>query len=133
MSMTDPIADMLTRIRNANRAGHEMADIPYSNLKKGIVEILKEEGFIKNYKVGKDKQGHPAIRVYLKKALGPLKPLNDLQRISRPGRRVYVKSKDIPTILNNVGIAILSTSKGIMTNHQAKKENLGGELLCKVW
>ncbi len=133
MCMTDPIADMLTRIRNANRAGHEMADIPYSNMKKGIVEILREEGFIKNFKIGKDKSGHPTIRVYLKKPQGALKPLNDLQRISKPGRRVYVKSKEIPTILNNVGIAILSTSKGIMTNHQAKKENLGGELLCKVW
>ncbi len=133
MSMTDPIADMLTRIRNANRAGLEMTDIPYSNLKKGIVEILKEEGFIKNYKIGKDGLGHPTIRVYLKKAYGPIKPLNDLQRISKPGRRVYVKSKDIPTILNDVGIAILSTSKGIMTNRRAKKENVGGELLCKVW
>ncbi len=133
MSMTDPIADMLTRIRNANRAGLDKTDIPYSNLKKGIVEILKEEGFIKNYKLGKDGDGHPMIRVFLKKPYGPLKPLNDLQRISRPGRRVYVKSKDIPTILNDVGIAILSTSKGIMTNRKAKKENVGGELLCKVW
>ncbi len=133
MSMTDPIADMLTRIRNANRANLDLADIPYSNLKKGIVEILKEEGFIKNFKVGKDKLGHPTIRVYLKKAYGPMKPLNDLQRISRPGRRVYVKSRDIPRILNDVGIAILSTSKGIMTNHKAKEGNLGGELLCKVW
>jgi len=133
MSMTDPIADMLTRIRNANRANLDLTDIPYSNLKKGIVEILEEEGFIKNFKVGRDRQGHPVIRVYLKKAQGPLKPLNDLQRISKPGRRVYVKCKEIPTILNDVGIAILSTSKGIMTNHKAKKENLGGELLCKVW
>ncbi len=133
MSMTDPIADMLTRIRNANRAGLETADIPYSNLKKGIVEILKEEGFIKHFKLGKDALGHPMIRVYLKKVHGPIKPLNDLQRISRPGRRVYVKSKDIPTILNDVGIAILSTSKGVMTNRRAKKENVGGELLCKVW
>jgi len=133
MSMTDPIADMLTRIRNANRANLDMADIPFSNLKEGIVEILKEEGFIKNYKTGKNKQGNPTIRVYLKKAYGPIKPLNDLQRISRPGRRVYVKSKGIPTILNDVGIAILSTSKGIMTNHKARQENIGGELLCKVW
>lgn len=133
MSMTDPIADMLTRIRNANRANLDMADIPYSNLKKGIVEILEEEGFIKNFKIGKDRKGHPIIRVYLKKSQGFFKPLNDLQRISKPGRRVYVKNKEIPTILNDVGIAILSTSKGIMTNHKAKKENLGGELLCKVW
>lgn len=133
MSMTDPIADMLTRIRNANRANLDMADIPFSNLKKGIVEILREEGFIKNYKTGKDKQGHPTIRVYLKKAKGSIKPLNDLQRISRPGRRVYVKGRDIPSILNDVGIAILSTSRGVMTNQKARKENLGGELLCKVW
>jgi len=133
MSMTDPIADMLTRIRNANRANLDMADIPFSKLKEGIVDILKEEGFIKNYKTGKDKQGNPTIRVYLKKADGHIKPLNDLQRISRPGRRVYVKSKGIPTILNDVGIAILSTSKGIMTNHKARQESLGGELLCKVW
>ncbi len=133
MSMTDPIADMLTRIRNANRANLRTTDIPYSNLKKGIVEILKEEGFIKNYKVGKNPKGHPIIRVFLKKADGSFKPLNDLQRISKPGRRVYVKGKDVPTVLNDVGIAILSTSKGIMTNHKAKRENLGGELLCKVW
>ncbi len=131
--MTDPIADMLTRIRNANRAGLEMADVPYSNIKKGIIEILKEEGFIKNYKIGEDKRGHRMIRVYLKKPYGSIKPLNDLQRISRPGRRVYVKSKDVPTILNDVGIAILSTSKGIMTNRKAREENIGGELLCKVW
>ena len=133
MSMTDPIADMLTRIRNANRAHLDMADIPYSKLKKGIVEILEEEGFIRNFKVGRDRQGHPVIRVYLKKEQGPFKALNDLQRISKPGRRVYVKSKEIPSVLNDVGIAILSTSRGIMTNHKAKKENLGGELLCKVW
>lgn len=133
MCMTDPIADMLTRIRNAKRANLEITDIPYSRLKKGVVEILKDEGFIKNFKVGENKQGYQTIRVYLKKKRKNFQPLNDLQRISRPGRRVYVKSKDIPSVLNDTGIAILSTSKGIMTNRQAKQENLGGELLCKVW
>ncbi|MBW1659044.1 MAG: 30S ribosomal protein S8 [Deltaproteobacteria bacterium] len=133
MCMTDPIADMLTRIRNANRANLDMTDIPYSRIKKGVVEILKEEGFIKNFKIGDNKQGYRTIRVYLKKNQKNFKPMNDLQRISRPGRRIYVKSKDIPSVLNDMGIAILSTSKGIMTNQQAKQKNLGGELLCKVW
>ncbi len=130
--MSDPIADMLTRIRNAGMAKFASVDIPGAKLKIELAKVLKNEGFIRNYKFVKDgKQG--ILRVYLKYTEDQKNAIFGLERVSRPSRRFYVKSKDIKPVLNGLGIAVLSTSKGIMTDKQAKKENLGGELLCKIW
>jgi len=129
--MSDPIADFLTRIRNASRAEHEKVDIPSSKLKLRMAEILKEEGFIKNFRVIEDnKQG--VLRVYLKYA-GSEKIISGIVRVSRPGRRIYVTKDKIPTILGGMGVAILSTSAGVMTDRQVKKQHLGGEVLAYVW
>jgi len=132
MAMSDPIADMLTRIRNSGKAEFAKVDIPGSKVKLEIARVLKEQGFIKNYKFVKDdKQG--VIRIYLKYA-GEKKPaIYGLQRISKPGRRVYSKAKEIQPVLNGLGISIVSTSKGLMTDKQAKEMNLGGEVLCNIW
>ncbi|MFO7750647.1 MAG: 30S ribosomal protein S8 [Desulfobacteraceae bacterium] len=132
MAMSDPVADMLTRIRNGVKAEFAKVDIPGSKLKIEIARVLKEQGFIKNYKfVEDDKQG--ILRVYLKYA-GEMKPaIYGLQRISKPGRRVYSKAKEIQPVLNGLGISIVSTSKGLMSDKQAKKQNLGGEVLCNIW
>ena len=131
MSMHDPIADFLTRIRNASRAEHEKVDIPSSKLKLRMAEILKDEGFIKNFRVIEDnKQG--MLRVYLKYA-GSEKIISGIVRVSRPGRRIYVTKDKIPTILGGMGVAILSTSAGVMTDRQVKKQHLGGEVLAYVW
>lgn len=131
MSMSDPIADMLTRIRNAAKAKFSSVDVPGSKLKVEVARILKDEGFIKNYKFLKDgKQG--ILRIYLKYGQGQAKTIYSLQRVSKPGRRMYAKSKDIKPILNGMGISILSTSRGLMTDKQARKENVGGEILCTV-
>ncbi|MEA2061499.1 MAG: 30S ribosomal protein S8 [Thermodesulfobacteriota bacterium] len=132
MAMSDPIADMLTRIRNSGKAEFAKVDIPGSKLKIEIARVLKEQGFIKNYKFVKDdKQG--VIRVYLKYA-GEKKPaIYGLKRISKPGRRVYSKAKEIKPVLNGLGISIVSTSKGLMSDKQAKEMNLGGEVLCNIW
>ena len=128
---SDPIADFLTRIRNASRAEHEKVDIPASKLKVRIAEILKDEGFIKNFRVLEDeKQG--TLRVYLKYGVGTEKMISGLVRVSTPGRRVYVTDK-IPTILGGMGVAILSTSAGVMTDRQVRKQHLGGEVLAYVW
>jgi small subunit ribosomal protein S8 len=128
---SDPIADMLTRIRNASRAEHEKVDIPSSKLKLRMAEILKDEGFIKNFRVIEDnKQG--VLRVYLKYA-GTEKIISGIVRVSRPGRRIYVTKDKIPTILGGMGVAILSTSAGVMTDRQVKKQHLGGEVLAYVW
>ncbi|NLW22806.1 MAG: 30S ribosomal protein S8 [Tissierellia bacterium] len=130
--MTDPIADMLTRIRNGNNAKHSTVDIPASNIKKEIARILLEEGFIKGYDVIDDgKQG--IIRVELKYGKYNEKVISGIKRISKPGLRVYVKSDEIPRVLGGLGIAILSTSKGIMTDKEARKEGIGGEVVCYVW
>jgi len=130
--MSDPIADMLTRIRNAAKAKLNSVDIPGSELKKEIARVLKSQGFIKNYKFIKDnKQG--VLRVYLKYGSGRTSAIVGLKRISKPSRRVYVKGKDIKPVFNGMGIAILSTSSGIMTDGQARKKNVGGEVLCNVW
>jgi len=130
--MTDPIADMLTRIRNGNNAKHETVDIPASNMKKAIANILLEEGFIKGYDVIDDgKQG--IIRIQLKYGKDNEKIISGLKRISKPGLRVYVKSDEIPRVLGGLGIAILSTSKGIITDKVARKEGVGGEVICYVW
>lgn len=132
MSMTDPIADLLTRIRNANMVRHQKVDIPSSNLKTNIVQVLKQEGFIKNYKVSADnKQG--ILRVYLKYVNEKDPVINEITRVSKPGSRVYVNTESIPVVKNGIGIAILSTSKGIMTDASARQAGIGGELLCTVW
>ncbi|MBQ7975126.1 MAG: 30S ribosomal protein S8 [Clostridia bacterium] len=131
MQITDPIADLLTRIRNANSAKHETVEIPASNMKKAIVEILLEEGYIKNYQVIEDgKQG--IIRVTLKYAQGE-KVLTGLKRVSKPGLRIYAGAEELPRVLKGLGIAIISTSKGVMTDKKARKENIGGEVLAFVW
>ncbi len=128
---SDPIADFLTRIRNASRAEHEKVDIPSSKLKLRMAEILKDEGFIKNFRVIEDnKQG--MLRVYLKYA-GSEKIISGIVRVSRPGRRIYVTKDKIPTILGGMGVAILSTSAGVMTDRQVRKQHLGGEVLAYVW
>lgn len=132
MSMTDPIADYLTRIRNAQKAGHKKVDIPASNMKRNITKLLVQNNFIHNYiNIDDGKQG--LVRIYLK--FGPTnKPIiNGLRRISRPGRRVYVNNTNVPRVLNNLGIAIMSTSQGVITNKEAKKRNIGGEVLCYIW
>lgn len=132
MQMTDVVADMLTRIRNANSEKHETVDIPASNLKKAIAQILLDEGFIKDYKVTDDqKQG--VITVTLKYGQGKTRIIEGLRRVSKPGLKIYAACKDIPKVRNGLGIAILSTSKGIMTDKQARKENIGGEVLAFVW
>lgn len=132
MSMTDPIADMLTRIRNANMVKLQKVDIPSSNVKVNIAQVLKQEGYIKNYKVIADnRQG--VLRVYLKFIDEKDPVINEITRISKPGSRTYVDSESIPSVKNGLGIAILSTSKGIMTDTSAREAGIGGELLCTVW
>jgi len=133
MGMTDPLSDMLTRIRNANKAKHEKVDVPASNLKVHVARILKEEGYLKNYKVIKDgKQG--ILRIYLKFEGETKRPvISGLRNISRPGLRRYVKKAEIPPVLRGLGLSILSTSKGLLTDKEARKLNVGGELLCSVW
>lgn len=130
--MTDPIADMLTRIRNGNNAKHETVDVPASNMKKQVAQILLDEGFIKSFDLIDDgKQG--IIRIQLKYGQNNEKVISGIKRISKPGLRVYVKSDEIPRVLGGLGIAILSTSKGVMTDKEARKEGIGGEVLCYVW
>lgn len=132
MTMTDPTADMLTRIRNANTVKHETVDVPASNIKKEIVRILLEEGFVRGYDVIEDeKQG--IIRIQLKYGQAGEKVIQGIKRISKPGMRVYTNAHEIPKVLNGLGIAIISTSKGILTDKQARKENVGGEVICYVW
>jgi len=130
--MTDPIADMLSRIRNANNARHKSVDIPCSNIKKEIAQILLDEGYIKGFDVVEDdKQG--IIKVDLKYSEDGEKVISGLKRISKPGLRVYVKCEDVPKVLGGLGVAIISTSKGIITDKMARKEKVGGEVICYVW
>ena len=131
MYLTDPIADMLTRIRNANAVMHEKVDVPHSNLKDRLAEILKEEGYIANYKVVTD-GNKKNIRVYLKYD-GKERVIKGIKRISKPGRRVYSSVEDMPRVLSGLGIAIVSTSKGFVTDRVARRENVGGEILAFVW
>ncbi len=132
MVMTDPIADFLTRIRNANMVYMDKVEIPASKTKKGLAEILKEEGFIKDVEYIEDgKQG--VIRVYLKYGANKEKVINGLKRISKPGLRVYAGKDELPKVLGGLGIAIISTSKGLMIDKKARKEGLGGEVICYVW
>ncbi len=132
MSMTDPIADMLTRIRNANIVRHDRVEIPASNLKLEIARILHEEGFLRNYRLIDDrKQG--ILRIYLKYGDNQEKVITGIKRISKPGRRVYVKATDLPRVYGDLGIAILSTSQGVKTAFECRKVSIGGEVLCFVW
>ena len=132
MQITDPIADMLTRIRNANTAKHETVDIPASNMKKAIAEILNDEGYIKGYQIIEDgKQG--IIRVTLKYGANKEKVISGIKRISKPGLRMYAPADELPRVLKGLGIAIISTSKGIMTDKEARKLHIGGEVLAFVW
>ncbi|MBE6719731.1 MAG: 30S ribosomal protein S8 [Eubacterium sp.] len=132
MHITDPIADMLTRIRNANSAKHETVDIPASNMKKAIAQILLDEGYIASYKVIEDeKQG--VIRVTLKYGENKSQVITGLRRVSKPGLRIYSNVEDMPKVMKGLGIAIVSTSKGIMTDREARKLNVGGEVLAFVW
>ena len=132
MTMTDQIADMLTRIRNANVVKHETFDVPASNMKKELSRILLEEGFIRGYEVIEDgKQG--IIRIQLKYGQTGERVISGLKRISKPGMRVYADKHEVPRVLNGLGISIISTSKGILTDKQARKENVGGEVICYVW
>lgn len=130
--MTDPIADMLTRIRNGNKAGHKQVEIPSSNEKKAIAQILLDEGYITGFNVVEDnKQG--ILTVDLKYTENGEKVITNLKKISKPGLRVYVKNKEVPRVLGGLGIAIISTSKGMMTDKNCRKENVGGEVICYVW
>lgn len=132
MQITDTIADMLTRIRNANSAKHPTVDVPASNMKKQIAQILVDEGYIKNFKVIEDdKQG--VIRITLKYTENKSQVITGLRRVSKPGLRIYSNSKDMPKVMKGLGIAIVSTSKGVMTDREARKNNVGGEVLAFVW
>jgi small subunit ribosomal protein S8 len=132
MNITDPIADMLTRIRNANNVNKDVVDIPASNLKINIAKTLKDEGFIKEYKII-DNYPQNKIRIYLKYGRNDEKVITGLKRISKPGLRVYVNKDEIPRVLGGLGIAVISTSRGILTDKQARNEGIGGEVLCYVW
>jgi len=132
MQMSDVIADMLTRIRNANNAKHQTVDIPASNMKKAIAEILVEEGYVKSFQIIDDgKQG--VIRITLKYLQGKQKVIRGIRRVSKPGLRIYAGCEDMPKVMNGLGIAIVSTSKGIMTDKKARALKVGGEVLCFVW
>ena len=132
MSMTDPIADMLTRIRNGIQSRHDRVELPSSKLKVEIARILKSEGFISNYKVADDKI-QPMLRIYLKYSEDGEPVIHGIERISRPGRRVYRNKQEIPRVLGGLGLAIVSTSKGVLSGAEAVKNGVGGEVLCQVW
>ncbi|MBI4240467.1 MAG: 30S ribosomal protein S8 [Candidatus Rokubacteria bacterium] len=132
MMLTDPVADMLTRIRNGSKAEHEKVDIPASKLKTRIAGILKEEGFIKNFRLIADKR-QGILRIYLRYGTGAERMISGLVRVSTPGRRVYVTADGIPSIMGGMGVVILSTSRGILTDRESRKQKLGGEVLCYVW
>jgi len=134
MQITDTIADLLTRIRNASTAKHETVDVPASNMKKAIVQILVDEGYVKSYTVIEDKNNtQGTIRIVLKYGAGKTPAITGLKRVSKPGLRVYTNVEDMPKVLKGLGIAILSTSKGIMTDKKARVENVGGEVLAYIW
>lgn len=130
--ISDPIADMLTRVRNALKARFQKVDVPASKLKTELARILKDEGYILNYKIVED-GNHKAIRVYLKYTAANQPVISHIERVSRPGCRVYVGSTDIPKVLGGLGVNILTTPKGVMTGKSARKEGVGGELLCQIW
>lgn len=132
MVMTDPIADMLTRIRNANMVRHEKLELPASTMKKAIADILKREGYVRDYEVIEDnKQG--VLRIFLKYGQNEERVITGLKRISKPGLRVYAKADDVPRVLNGLGTAIVSTSKGVLTDKEARSQAIGGEILAYIW
>ncbi len=133
MAMTDPIADLLTRVRNAIQEKHEKVHVPASRIKANIVKVLKDEGYIKNFRLMRDEKGHPVIRVHLKYQENGINVIHGLKRKSRPGLRVYQKHQELPRPLGGAGVAIISTSKGVMADHLARKQRVGGEVLCEVW
>src|SRR5262245_31754065 len=130
--VTDPVADLLTRIRNGSLAEHEKVDIPSSKLKVRLAEILKEEGFIKNFRLIEDKR-QGVLRIYLKYGPGQERVISGLRRVSKPGRRLYVGADRIPSVLGGMGVAILSTPRGLLTDRDSRKAKVGGEVLCYVW
>ena len=132
MVVTDPIADLLTRIRNALTAKHETVTVPASNMKKSIVDILVNEGFLKGAEVVEN-EGHKQILITLKYGANNQKVISNLKRVSKPGLRVYCGYEDLPSVLNGLGIAIISTSKGVMTDKEARKQKIGGEVLAYIW
>jgi small subunit ribosomal protein S8 len=133
MSMTDPIADMLTRIRNAVRARHPRVDIPHSRLKEGLAEILKKEGFVDAVAVVRPKEGFPLIRIALRYSPEGEPLISGVERVSRPGRRVYCSKGEIPQVLGGLGVSVLSTSRGLMSGEECRQAGVGGEILCNVW
>lgn len=132
MSMTDPIADLLTRIRNATKEKHEKVEIPASRLKANVVRVLKEEGYIKNFRLMRE-EGRPTIKVYLKYSDSGASVIQGIRRVSRPGLRKYSGYEQMPRPLGGAGIAIVSTSQGVITGHRARAQKVGGEILCEVW
>lgn len=130
--MTDPIADMLARLRNASIARHERAEMPHSNLKQHVAEVLKQEGFLDDVRVS-DGEGKKTLTVVLRYSRGRESAIDGVRRVSAPGRRVYVRHDRIPRVRSGMGISILSTSRGVMTDRQAREQKVGGELLCEVW
>ncbi|MFC5266372.1 small subunit ribosomal protein S8 [Kribbella orskensis] len=135
MTMTDPIADMLTRLRNANQAYHESTQMPYSKIKQGIADILQQEGYISSYKVEEPKEGAVGKTLIVDLKFGPSRErsIAGVRRISKPGLRVYAKSTNLPKVLGGLGVAIISTSQGLLTDRQAKNKGVGGEVLAYVW
>lgn len=132
MVMTDPIADMLTRIRNAHSVNHDKVDVPASRLKAELARILKEEGYVRDFKLIQDK-GRPTIRLFLKYGPQRRRVITGIRRISKPGLRVYAGKDEIPRVLGGLGVAVLSTSKGVLSDRQARQEGVGGEVICYVW
>lgn len=132
--MTDPVADMLTRIRNAIAAGKQTANVPYSHLKHAIAKVMRREGYIENFKEGGEGT-HRMLRIYLRYGPDGEKVMNSIKRISKPGRRVYTKADDLRKnrVLNGLGVAIVSTPKGVLSDRECRKENVGGEVLCEIW
>lgn len=133
MAMTDPIADLITRIRNAGQEKHEKVQIPASRIKANVVRVLKEEGYIRNFRLIRDAKGHPYIKVYLKYDHSGLNVIRGVRRVSKPGLRVYSGYQEMPRPLSGAGIAIVSTSHGVITGQTARKQKVGGEVLCEVW
>ncbi|HVR37548.1 MAG TPA: 30S ribosomal protein S8 [Thermoanaerobaculia bacterium] len=133
MSMTDPIADMLTRIRNGIQSRHDRVELPASKLKVEIARILKAEGFISNYKLTEDSKPQATLRVYLKYSEDGEPVIHGIERVSRPGRRVYRAKDELPRVLGGLGLAIVSTSKGVLSGNEAQRSGVGGEVLCQVW
>jgi small subunit ribosomal protein S8 len=133
MSMTDPLADMLTRLRNGQHARLYSIEFPFSKIRAGTLEVLKEEGYIKDYKKEQSADGHFSLRVELKYDINGQAVISEINRLSKPGRRVYSKISDLKKFYNGLGMVILSTSKGVMSDHEARKQNVGGELLCAVF